>query len=138
MADRRGFVDTSGFYALLAREDPQHKRAVEVLAAYRTAGRTAVTTDFVADETATLLEARGLSHLLDSFFEMLATSLALHLEFIGEERFWKTRTYFLKHADHGYSFTDCSSFLLMKELALREALTTDAHFAEAGFVPLLR
>jgi predicted nucleic acid-binding protein len=44
----------------------------------------------------------------------------------------------LKHADHGYSFTDCSSFLLMKELALREALTTDLHFAEAGFIPLLR
>ena len=36
------------------------------------------------------------------------------------------------------SFTDCTSFLLMKELGLREALTKDAHFAEAGFVPLLR
>jgi len=69
---------------------------------------------------------------------MLAQSQALRMEFIGEERFWKARAYFLKHADHSYSFTDCTSFLLMKELGLREALTKDAHFAEAGFVPLLR
>lgn len=40
-------------------------------------------------------------------------------------------------ADHdallyGRSLTDCTSFILMRELELREALTTDRHFLQAG------
>jgi hypothetical protein len=44
---------------------------------------------------------------------------------------------FRKHADHGYSFTNCTSFVVMREMGLRDALTTDRHFAAAGFHPLL-
>ena len=32
-----------------------------------------------------------------------------------------------------FSFTDCTSFVVMRELRLREALTTDHHFAQMGF-----
>jgi predicted nucleic acid-binding protein len=44
---------------------------------------------------------------------------------------------FRQHADHGYSFTDYTSFVVMRELGLRYALTTDHHFTEAGFRGLL-
>jgi predicted nucleic acid-binding protein len=33
---------------------------------------------------------------------------------------------------------DCVSFTLMRELRLRDAFTTDLHFRQAGFVPLLK
>jgi len=49
----------------------------------------------------------------------------------------KKRALFRKHADHGYSFTDCTSFVLMQELKIRDALTSDHHFVEAGFRVLL-
>jgi predicted nucleic acid-binding protein len=39
-------------------------------------------------------------------------------------------------ADKQWSLTDCISFVLMKREGLREALTGDRHFAQAGFVPL--
>ncbi len=44
---------------------------------------------------------------------------------------------FKEHFDQGYSFTDCTSSVLMKELGIRQALTTDQHFLIAGFEPLL-
>ena len=45
-----------------AERDPAHERATEILArAARTRARF-VTTDYVLDETVTLLKARGLSH----------------------------------------------------------------------------
>jgi hypothetical protein len=40
--------------------------------------------------------------------------------------------------DKGYSLTDCSSMLLMRERRLSEALTTDRHFEQEGFTALLR
>ena len=44
----------------------------------------------------------------------------------------------LKHADQWWSFTDCLSFRIMKERRLRDALTKDSHFAQAGFAALLK
>jgi predicted nucleic acid-binding protein len=38
---------------------------------------------------------------------------------------------------HDYSFTDCFSFHTMKQLHLRDALTKDEHFREAGLNALL-
>jgi predicted nucleic acid-binding protein len=43
-----------------------------------------------------------------------------------------------KHGDHDGSFTDCVSFVVMKHLRLRRALTKDRNFEEAGFTALLR
>jgi predicted nucleic acid-binding protein len=57
---------------------------------------------------------------------------------VGEERFSAAKAYFRKHADHGYSFSDCTSFILMRELKISDALTADHHFVEAGFRALLR
>jgi len=43
-----------------------------------------------------------------------------------------------KHADKAWSFTDCVSFVTMRELQVRDAFTTDHHFKQAGLVPLLK
>lgn len=39
----------------------------------------------------------------------------------------------LSHADKRWSFTDCSSFVTMREVGLNRAFTLDHNFAEAGF-----
>ena len=53
------------------------------------------------------------------------------------ERFEKTKVLFIKNIDRAWSFTDCFSFVVMKDLQLREALSKDAHFRAGGFIPLL-
>ncbi len=45
----------------------------------------------------------------------------------------KARTVFFRHRDKDYSFTDCTSLVVMHELKLKYALTTDRHFRQMGF-----
>lgn len=47
------------------------------------------------------------------------------------------RDLFAARMDKAWSLTDCVSFVVMKDLALTEALTTDHHFTQAGFHALL-
>jgi predicted nucleic acid-binding protein len=132
------FVDTSGFYALLVKADHRHAAAERILRNAKRRKRGFVTTDYVLDETATLLKARGFVHLLPGFFDTLEKSSACRTEWTDADRFQEAREFFLKHSDQAWSFTDCVSFRTMKILRLRDALTKDALFREAGFTALLK
>jgi predicted nucleic acid-binding protein len=135
---REVFIDTSGFYALLVAADEQHTRAAQILKT--AAGRHArfLTTDYVLDETVTLLVARGHRQLVAAFLRTTLESSACRIEWTEAARFSETATFMLKHQDHRWSFTDCLSFVVMKTLHLRDALTKDVNFEQAGFVALLR
>lgn len=131
------FIDTSGFFAMLASDDDCHAAAVKIVAAARNRKRPFVTSDYVLDETATLLKARRKTHLLAQLYGRLDASRACRIEWTDSARFDEVRTFFLKHADQEWSFTDCLSFCVMSEFRLRDALTKDVHFRQAGFMPLL-
>jgi predicted nucleic acid-binding protein len=96
-----------------------------------------VTTDYVLDDTATLLKAGGHGHLAEVFFDTVFTSAACRVEWMDPDSFAQTRRFFLKHHDQAWSLTDCFGFRVMRTLRLRDALTSDAHFREAGFNALL-
>src|SRR5688500_9349116 len=100
--------------------------------------RRLITTDYVLDKTATLLKSRGEGRLTEPLFDRVFQSAACRVEWTDEQRFAELRTFFLKHSDQAWSFTDCLSFCIMKEHGLKEALTTDVHFEQAGFVALLK
>jgi uncharacterized protein len=97
-----------------------------------------VTTDDVLDETATLLVARGLVHLVPPLLQTTLQSRACTVEWTGPAEFEQAATFLIKHLDQSWSFTDCVSFLVMRKRRLSNALTKDQHFARAGFVALLR
>jgi len=131
------FVDTSGFYALLVTKDDMHRRARDFLTEAAQARALFVTSDYVLDETATLLKVRGHASLLPELFDSVLHSRACRVERVDPGRFSRTQEMFLRHEDKLWSFTDCSSFVLMKELRIRQALTKDEHFSQAGFISLL-
>lgn len=135
---RDTFIDSSGFFALLCADDAKHKAAHAWFEDFRSRSGSAVTTDYILDETATLLKARGGGHRLAGFFQLVSDSSAIHIEWMHPARFTKVTDFLLRHSDHGYSFTDCVSFVVMRERRLTDALTTDKHFDEAGFKALLR
>ena len=47
-------------------------------------------------------------------------------------------TLFANRPDKEWSLVDCISFVVMKQKHLKEALSADHHFVQAGFVALLR
>jgi len=132
------FIDTSGFFAMLASDDDRHVAAAKLVGAARKRKRGFITTDYVLDETATLLKARRKTHLIAKLFERVDQSQACRIEWTDSERFQNVREFFLKHADQAWSFTDCLSFVVMSDLRLRDALTKDDHFYQAGYTALLQ
>jgi len=131
------FVDTSGFYSLLVRTQSMHQQASAFMARAARERKKFITTDYVLDEGATLLRARGHGTLLAPLFETIEASSVVRVEWTTPQRFNETKAFFLQHADKAWSFTDCLSFVVMRALELREALTSDIHFEQAGFRRLL-
>ncbi|MBM3833498.1 MAG: type II toxin-antitoxin system VapC family toxin [Verrucomicrobia bacterium] len=132
------FMDSAGFLALWDARDEHHRasgRLQEELARKR---RRFVTSEYVVDETITVLLMRHSHAAAADFLDTVERSEVLRLEWIGPERCYATAALFRRHADKKWSFTDCVSFALMRELRIRDAFTTDHRFRQAGFVPLLK
>jgi len=131
------FVDTSGWYALIDRNDAVHGQATALVRRVLAGGGRFVTSDYVIDESCTLAKARAGSVAATRLLEVLDRSAALDLEWIGPDRFAAAKRTFRKHHDQAPSFTDCASFVVMRERRITEAVTTDHHFGIAGFTVLL-
>jgi len=134
MAIRKVFLDTSGLFALFCKTDAYHSSAIRIIA--DKAGLF-TTTDAVVGETCTLFISRGRRHLSSELFRLLETTKTIELVYVDSERFWRTRDFLLKHLDQDFSFVDCASFVVMRELQLSDALTSDTHFRAVGYRPLL-
>ena len=85
------------------------------------------------DETLTLLRIRLGIDAAERWWEQVDSSSRVRWEYISPARAEKARGLFFRYRDKEFSFTDCTSFILMRELKVREALTTDRHFHQAGF-----
>ena len=127
------FVDTGGWMACADGADPAHRRACAGRDRALEDGLTLVTTDFVVDETLTLLRLRLGLTAAEAWWRQVDNSPRLRWERITVERFERARGLFFKYRDKAFSFTDCTSFVVMQELRLTRALTTDRHFRQMGF-----
>lgn len=127
------FVDTAGWMACADGVDPNHAKACAARDSWLELGGELVTTDYVADETLTLLRLRMGLNAAEAWWRQVDGSPRLRWEPITPTRAEKARAVFFRYQDKDFSFTDCTSFIVMRELKLREALTTDRHFAQFGF-----
>jgi len=136
--DNNIFLDTSGLFAFLVRNDDKHKKASTIIHKSVKNSIHLITTDYIIDETATLLKARGFTQIIPSLFNGIMSSKACRIEWMDQDLFNMTKAMFLRYYDQRWSFTDCFSFIIMKNLGIMDALTKDSHFLEAGFTPLLK
>src|SRR6202162_6539299 len=118
--------------------DPAHQRARQAPDAALEEGKILVSTDYVVDETLTLIRVRLSLIAAEAWWAQLEGSSRLRWEWIGTARAEKARKLFFRYRDKDYSFTDCTSFVVMQELKLKQALTTDHHFQQMSFDVLPR
>jgi len=130
---RNVFVDTWGWYVLIDRNDPSHSAAAALVRKVLESGGRLVSTDYIIDESCTLARARAGHAAAARLLDLLERTAGLDLEWIGPERFERAKAIFRKHRDQSYSFTDCTSFAVMRERRLNEVITSDQHFRTAGF-----
>jgi uncharacterized protein len=127
------FVDTAGWMACADAVDPAHAKATVTRDRWLERKGVLVTTDYVMDETLTLIRFRlGLS-AAEAWWKQVEGSTRLQWELVTPERAEKARHLFFRYADKDFSFTDCTSFVVMQQLKLKQALTTDRHFKQIGF-----
>ncbi len=123
------FADTGAFVALLREKDQHHPSARKFL----TKRTLLVTTDYIVDETVTLLLTRVSRTASEQFLRMIQQSRFVRLEMIGPETFEEASRIFLHHHDKAWSFTDCTSNAVMKRLKITQVFGYDAHFEQMGF-----
>jgi predicted nucleic acid-binding protein len=127
------FVDTAGWMACADAADPAHRASSKARDAALEAGSMLVTTDYVVDESLTLIRRRLGLDAAETWWDQVERSARLHWEWVGVTRAEKARRVFFRHRDKAYSFTDCTSFVVMQEMKLKHVLTTDRHFRQMGF-----
>jgi uncharacterized protein len=124
------FVDTGAWYAAMVRRDRDHEAAKQFL---KNNALLLITTDYVMDETVTLLLSRVGHSYAVRFLDMLQTSQKIQLVYLTPRQIAATAALFRERADKQWSFTDCSSFILMQEHQIQTAFAFDEHFRQAGF-----
>src|SRR4051812_16605514 len=123
------FVDTGPWYASVVPSDLRHP---EVLDWHGRNNWPLITTDYVIDETLTLLRARGerkrAVELGRHFFDL--AGVAIHR--IDSEDLRNAWALFRDQPYRDWSFTDCTSKAVIDRLHLKRVLTFDHHFSEFG------
>jgi len=134
---RRIFVDTSAWCAIEDRNDTHHEACLKFKDEMAGVCEL-VTTDYVLDETYTLLLMNiGYEGTVGFHrnIEQMARAGILHIEQITRnlyEEAWKTFEQF--NQDKQWSFTDCTSLVVMKHQDIEEVFAFDHHFEQMRFI----
>jgi predicted nucleic acid-binding protein len=129
----RLFVDTSAWYAYFNAKDPDHKSVTALLEAWEPR---LVTTEYVFDELVTLVRYRAGHGLAAKVGQELRGGEACLLVTVEPKDIQAAWEHFVAKKSEKLSFTDCTSFAVMRRLKLTTAAALDADFGHAGFTVL--
>ena len=129
------FLDTSGLFCIHHVDEPRSDEAQTLFEA--AAGK--LTQSYVIAELVALSLARGLPRPETlAFVNALLDHPEVEVVWVGAGLNEEAIELLEARPDKGYSLCDAVSFVLMKQRGIREALTTDHHFEQEGFVRLLK
>ena len=124
------FIDTSAFVALLVEKETDHKVVAKKYHDYRQKRAILFTSDYVLDELFTRLlyyQQVDIKKYIQRLKESISKGEVTVLR-VDEALFEKALEAFLKFSDHKVSFTDATSYALLKDFSLDEIFTLDDDF----------
>lgn len=127
------FIDTGAFLARYLAKDQYHASAVAFWEELKTRNEALVTSNFVLDETATLLGRRAGYLFASKRLQAMYNSNNLQIWRPDRDDELRAIDCLVKFSDQGISFTDCVSFVLMKQGRVKRVFSFDRHFDAAGF-----
>ena len=132
------FADTGYWIALLDPQDTLHSKAINLSI---TLSQVQVyTSEMVLTEVLNHFSKRGnfLRYAAANFIERLQENQSITIIPQTEDIFQQALILYKQRPDQAWSHTDCSSFCIMAQQNILEALAYDKHFEQAGFISLLR
>ena len=129
------FADTWFFLAILNPADPNYHRAV---AASRSDRRHRVTTDWVLVEVGDALCQQGNRDVFARFYDWVHQQPTTTVVPASRPLLTDGMHLYRYRRDKDWPLTDCISFVVMEDEDIRDALTGDHHFEQAGFRALLK
>jgi predicted nucleic acid-binding protein len=126
------FIDTGAFLARYLHRDQHHEQAISCWKELASSKQQTFTSNFVLDELFTLLGRKA-----DYLFAAKQATIILsssHLNILRPDiSVEKTAVEYLKkYADQQISYTDCISFVLMKQRGIKQVFSFDHHFERVG------
>jgi predicted nucleic acid-binding protein len=127
-------LDTSGLLCLFDQNDRRYGDAQT----WFDVATAKLTHSYVLAELVALAEARGMPRgPALAFVADLQDSTEVEVVYVDEPLHRDALALLRQRLDKAWSLCDAVSILLMQRRGLTEALTTDHHFEQAGFVRLL-
>ena len=135
---QRVFLDTSHAVALISERDQHHGDAVRLARKVARNGTRITTTQAVLLEVGNSLSDPSLREAAATYIAMLRQASTVDVVPLTLSLFERGLTLYRERTDQSWGLVDCCSFAVMRKRELRDALTADAHFEQAGFRALLR
>jgi predicted nucleic acid-binding protein len=123
---------------MASRKDELHHKCLELAEQIETEGRQLVTTEAVLLEVGNSLARRRYRASAAQLLRSLTTDTRITIEPVTTDLFYRGLRLYETRMDKEWGLVDCISFIVMTERGLTDALTSDEHFEQAGFVALLR
>jgi len=136
---KKMFVDTEAWVALNNKKDSYHQVAIRANKEFLDNGYFYVTSNFVLNETFTLLRYdAGHKKAVDFGHEIkyFITIRKIQVLYINQSLMYNAFDLFEKYSDKNFSFTDCTSFILMESFGINKAFSFDKHFEQYKFIRL--
>lgn len=121
------FIDSSAFLAIVDSDDTCHTQVVPIFHEILTYGAQLFTSNFILDETYTLIRTRTDHRNSVKFLKNFESSGIIVLE-VSREIETAAKNIFIRYKDKDFSFTDCTSFALIDAHKIDAVLAFDKHF----------
>jgi len=132
------FLDTAYAIALSSSKDKHHEQALFLAGELESDHTKLITTRAVMLEIGNALSKQRYRIAAVQLLESLEQDRTVEIIPLSEELYKAGFELYQESEDKEWGITDCISFVVMRERGLREALTTDEDFEQAGFIALLR